>query len=272
MPKLCEPARQSVKVLGGLLGQDDVEIIDTRGMDFFLGYIPGSRRFPIELFNKEVGRLAAEHIESGKMVVFVDKWGGACASSCAQDFIRSVNSMSASPSCKVYFLEGGFSSWEAEFANHEKSYRYIARSPSFPGAPHAGLVSRKSPCYPPQQRAQHDGVTAKPDRTLAGRSVGEKLHYRGLSGNFGGYAHDDTLLDAAQEASSELAPTSPAPIALGDVVLILSSRSGAWVQAYVIAANEDLIKANYFVRGKCCLEDVRRDSLRLRVEGGLIGG
>lgn len=157
--------------LASLLGQQqDAEVIDVRGMDFFLGYIPRSRRFPFELFDKAVFKLAAELAESGKVVVFIDKLGGAYATTSARRFARHLSANFACSSCKVSVLEGGFRAWESHFAGHQDSGRYVARAPNFPGAPYAGLFSLQ------------DLHSARPGPALGGalpQSVGGLTQHQG---------------------------------------------------------------------------------------------
>lgn len=236
------------------IGHENLEIIDVRGMDFFLGYIPGSRRFPFELFNKEVSRLAGELAESGKMVVFVDKTGGSWACSAAQDFINCVNSASTNPTCTVYILEGGFSSWEAELAGHKDSARYIGRSPNFPGAPHIGLL-------PAQPKPRQRRIKAAESPAASG----------GILGNA---ESGDTSTDLAKcicseppeaapwVASNQGAPSSLLPVSspvVGDLVRVFSKRSDKWLEGSVIAVGEDVIKVHYIINGKSFAEEVLRD-------------
>lgn len=247
MGQRSEPIVWSVKDLALVFGQQDLEVIDVRGLDFFLGYIPASRRCPCELFDKERDRLAGELAESGKTLVFVDKVGGAYATNCARVFLRHVDEHFSRPTCRVCVLAGGFSSWEAHFAGHQESGRHIARAPNFPGAPYRGLLPFGSsqcpspapsscPSLPSLSRSAHSGRRSHSQRTP-----------------------DDARpldLEPARAPDGELSGSLtalPAP-SIGDLVWVLSRTAAGWLQACVVARDGELVKVQYFLRGKCCFK------------------
>jgi len=267
MGRLAEPIWRSVKTLALFFGSEDLEIIDARGMDFFLGYIPGSRRFPIELFNKEVFRLAAELAESAKTVIFVDKMGGACAMSCALDFTRRVNETCTNPICKVYVLEGGFRGWEAEFSNHVDVERYITRSPVFPGAPHAGLNVRW--CSSTSSTAPPSAAPSVTDLALtAGSACKDSISVALSDDSSTGANSNGSLVQPLQ--TSGLRDSDPlaafASLAVGDLVWIFNASLQKWIEACVIAIRTDLVKVQWFAGGKCCLKAMPKDPSTMRVE------
>lgn len=250
-----EPSWSTVTSLAPFLGREDVEVIDARGMDFFLGYIPGSRRFPLEIFEKMVSKLATELADSGKRVVFVDNLGGSCAMSCARDFIRHIGQKSAKPNCKVSVLQGGFRNWEAQFAGHRDSQRYIARAPVFPGAPHAGLVellhslsSRPSTPSPT--------VPCLPEWHLPSNIQEECKQGDAASMHFTISRQASISMDCESLASL-------ASLAVGDSVDVFSRSLDTWIRACVIAMKADIVKVQYFIKGKCCFKAVSRDSCQM---------
>lgn len=273
MSRFWEPRRWSARALAFFLGEPDLEVIDVRGVDFFLGYIPGSRRFPVAHFDDAVGRLASELADSGKMVVFVDKLGGPQAMACAQDFIQEVSRQAGSASCKVYVLEGGFSAWEAEFAANGQLGRYVARAPKFPGAPYVGLLRHlPSPSVSTASPRSHGFLSeaSLSDASAQGEPSGQDDRTGAVCE--GCSAAQGAGPPAWQSAEPPASEDALETLALGDDVWIFRARREAWVRACVLASDSRAVRVQYLDRrGRGFVETVPRDAAHVRRSAASLG-
>jgi len=113
--------------LSVLIGTDAVQVIDTRGIEFFLSRIPGSVQAPAHEFAKFSKNLLVQYGKSGKLLVLVHKDSGDLVASLAAQLLEQMLECSAQNMCSVGVLNGGFQAWEKKYATHPSSAKFITR-------------------------------------------------------------------------------------------------------------------------------------------------
>jgi len=113
--------------LGVLIGTNAVQVIDTRGTEFFISRIPGSVHTPAHEFSKLSKDLVVECRNSGKLLVLVHKDSGDLVASLAAKLLEQMLERNAQNMCSVGVLNGGFQAWEKKYATHPLSAKFITR-------------------------------------------------------------------------------------------------------------------------------------------------
>eukprot|EP00747_Dinoflagellata_sp_TGD_P104334 gnl/TRDRNA2_/TRDRNA2_169223_c1_seq8.p1 gnl/TRDRNA2_/TRDRNA2_169223_c1~~gnl/TRDRNA2_/TRDRNA2_169223_c1_seq8.p1 ORF type:complete len:529 (+),score=96.38 gnl/TRDRNA2_/TRDRNA2_169223_c1_seq8:109-1695(+) len=108
--------------------QPNVQVIDVRNLDFFMGHIPGARHVPHMNFDKMLRPLAREFAHSGKTVVFHCMNSQHRGPSCAQRLQSYLDMFFYQPACQVKVLRGGFQNWQRGFARLPEAAQYISTS------------------------------------------------------------------------------------------------------------------------------------------------
>lgn len=98
--------------LAKFLGDDMLQIIDVRGLDYFRGHIPGARHIPRQFFEQKLPSLAHEFAQSGKTLVFHCTESFYRGPQCARRFLDYINVECIAHTCQVFVLRGGFERWE----------------------------------------------------------------------------------------------------------------------------------------------------------------
>jgi len=94
------------------LGNDMLQLIDVRGLDYLRGHIPGARHVPRQFFEQKLPSLANEFAQSGKTLVFYSTESFYRGPQCAQRFLDYINEEYMTHTCQVFVLKGGYERWE----------------------------------------------------------------------------------------------------------------------------------------------------------------
>jgi len=121
-PRQVAPAQ-----LAMLLGTEAVQVIDTRGDEFYMSHIPGSIHAPASRFSCISQELVFRFRDKGKLLVLVHADSGVLVTNLAKELMAKLNNWNALGICRVGILMGGFLGWEQRFATHSRCSTFITR-------------------------------------------------------------------------------------------------------------------------------------------------
>jgi len=94
------------------LGDDMMQVIDVRGLDYLRGHIPGARHVPRQFFEEKLPSLAHEYAQTGTSLVFHCMESFYRGPQCASRFLDYINGEYTTHNCQVFVLKGGYERWE----------------------------------------------------------------------------------------------------------------------------------------------------------------
>lgn len=98
--------------LNELLQARQVQIVDVRDLDFYMGHIPDAIHAPDSVFEEQLPALVHELGISDKSVVFHCMQCHIRGPRCANMFLRVAEERYPQSHCSVFYLKGGFQAWQ----------------------------------------------------------------------------------------------------------------------------------------------------------------